>query len=184
MMRLVIEDVTLTKNSEITAHVRFKGGAQRTLTIPRPLNAWQARMTDGEAIAEIDRLLNDHTIGQLAAILNKRGYRSGAGLPFTARIVARLCRDHQLTSRCDRLRAAGKLTLTEIAEKLQVSTTTVKVWRRHGLLRGHLYNDKQECLYDAPDQAAPAKSQGRKLSERCRFPEVLPNRTNEVQHAT
>ena len=183
-MRLLIEDVTLSKTDDITAHVRFKGGSQQTLTIPRPLNDWQARTTDGDVITEIDRLLNDHTPGQLAAILNERGLRSGEGLPFTARMIARLCRDYQLTSRYDRLRAAGKLTLAEIAQQLQVTTATVKVWRRHGLLLGHLYNDKNECLFDPLDQAAPAKSQGQKLSERRRFPKVVSNRTNEVQRAT
>jgi DNA invertase Pin-like site-specific DNA recombinase len=184
MIRLLIEDVTLSKDGEITAHVRFKGGAHQTLTIPRPLNAWEARMTDSEAIAQIDRLLNEHTVGQIAPLLNRQGYCSGTGIPFTALIVARLCRNYQLKSRHDRLHEAGKLTLTEIAEQLKVSTATIKTWRRNGLVRAHLYNDKQECLYDPPDQAAPAKSQGRKLSERRRFPEVLSDRTNEVQHAT
>jgi hypothetical protein len=184
MMRLLIEDVTLSKVDDITAHVRFKGGTQQTLTIPRPLNAWQARMTDAEVITEIDRMLNDHTVGELAAILNERGFRSGAGLPLSARIVSRLCRNYQLTSRYDRLRAAGKLTLAEIAEQLQVSTATVKAWRRNGLLRGHPYNDKPECLFDPPDHAAPVKSQGRKLSERRRFPDILSKRSNGVQHAT
>ena len=141
-------------------------------------------MTDGEVITEIDRLLNDHTIGQIAPLLNEQGLRSGTGIAFTGKIVARLCRTYQLTSRYDRLRDAGKLTLTEIAEQLQVSKNTVNTWRRHGLLRGHPYNDKNECLFDPPDQAAPVKSQGRKLSERRRFPEVVSNRTNEVQHAT
>jgi len=183
MMRLLVEDVTLSKDDAITAHVRFKGGACQTLTLARPLPAWEARMTDGEVIAQIDRLLNDHTIGQIAPLLNQQGLRSGVGLPFTAKIVARLCRSYRLTSRYDRLREAGKFTLAEIADQLQVSTATIKVWRRNGLLRGHLYNDKNECLYDPHDQAAPTKSQGRKLSDRRRFPKVASNRSNEVQHA-
>jgi DNA invertase Pin-like site-specific DNA recombinase len=183
MMRLLIEDVTLSKDGAIIAHVRFKGGACQTLTLARPLPAWEARMTDGEVVAQIDQLLNNHTIGQIAPLLNQQGLRSGAGLPFTAKIVARLCRAYQLKSRHDRLREVGKLTLVEIAEQLRVSTATVKVWRRHGLLRGHPYNDKNECLYDPSDQAAPSKSQGRKLSQRRRFPRVLSHRSNEVQHA-
>jgi hypothetical protein len=184
MVRLLIEDVTLRKADQITVNVRFKGGSQQMLTIPRPLSAWEARMTDRQAIAEIDRLLNDHTIGQLVPILNQQGLHSGTGLAFTPTIVARLCRAYQLTSRYDRLRETGKLTLAEIATQLQVSTATVKIWRRHGLLRGHAYNDKNECLFDPPDQATPVKSQGRKLAERRRFPEVVSNRANEVQHAT
>jgi len=184
MIRLLIEDVTLRKQDDITANVRFKGGSHQTVVIPRPLRAWEIRQTDAEVVTEIDRLLNDHTIGQLAGILNERGFRSGEGCAFTNRIVARLCREYRLKSRHDRLREAGKLTQAEIAEQLHVTTTTVKVWRRHGLLRGYPYNDKNECLYDPPDHAAPAKSQGRKLSERRRFPEVVSLRTNEVQHAT
>jgi hypothetical protein len=184
MIRLLVEDVTLIKADNIAANVRFRGGSLQSLKIPRPLTVWKARTTASDVVAEIDRLLEDHTVGQIASLLNQRGFRSGARLPFTARAVARLCHDHQLTSRYDRLRNAGKLTLAEIAEQLQVTTITVKVWRRHGLLRGHLYNNKSECLYDLPDQAAPAKSQGRKLSERRRFPEVVSHRTDEVQYGT
>lgn len=184
MMRLLVEDVTLTMGEQITVGVRFKGGALQTFKLPRPLCAWEARQTDPQVIEQIDRLLDDHTVGQIAPLLNRRGLRSGEGLPFTANIVARLCRSYQLTSRYDRLRAAGKLTKSELAERLGVSTATIKTWRRHGLLRGHPYNDKPQCLYDPPDHAAPAKRQGRKLAERRRFPEVLTERSNEVQHAT
>jgi len=184
MIRLLIEDVTLKKDDNITANVRFKGGAHRTLALPRPLSAWEARKTDAEVIAEIDRLLNDYTVGQIASLLNEKGFRSGEQRFFTSTIVARLCRTYQLKSRHDRLRDAGKLTLAEMAEQLHVSTTTIKIWRRHGLLLGHVYNDKNECLFDPPDQAAPVKSQGQKLSERQRFPKVVSHRTNEVQHAT
>jgi hypothetical protein len=54
-----------------------------------------------------------------------------------------------LKSRHDRLRDAGKLTMNEIAEQLDVSTNTVKIWRRNGLLRGYPYNE----LTDAADAA-------------------------------
>ncbi len=184
MIRLLIEDVTLCKESHITANVRFKGGARQTLTIPKPLRSWEAHTTDAKVIAEIDRLLNDHTIRQITPLLNEQGLRSGKGLVITDGIVAHLCRSYQLRSRYDRLRDAGKLTLTEIAEQLQVCTNTVKIWRRNGLLRGHPYNDKNECLFDPPDQESPIKSQGRKFAERRRFPEVVSNRAKEVQHAT
>jgi len=37
MVRLLLEDVTLLKGQELTLHVRFKGGATRTLTQPKAL---------------------------------------------------------------------------------------------------------------------------------------------------
>ena len=45
MVRLLIEDVTLIKERQITLHVRFRGGATQSLTLPRPLSAWELRMT-------------------------------------------------------------------------------------------------------------------------------------------
>jgi len=181
MVRLLLEDVTLTKGDEIAAGVRFRGGATRSLTLPLAQPAWQLRQTSAKVVAEIDALLDDHTEGQIAGILNERGHRSGEGRPFHAIIVQNIRRGYGLETRYNRLRKAGMLTLAEIAERLGVSTTTVKIWRAHGLLRAHAYNDKNECLYEHPGDDPPAKTQGRKLSKRRRFAEIAPNPTKEVQ---
>src|SRR5262249_42770073 len=57
MTRLLIEDVTLSKGTEILAQVRFKGGATRELRLPLPLNGWQLRQTDEAVVTQIDALL-------------------------------------------------------------------------------------------------------------------------------
>ncbi len=184
MVRLLIEDVTLIKARQITAHVRFKGGSRQTLTLPVPLSAGEARRTGDDVIGEIDRMLDHHTDEQIASRLNQRSLRSGTGGAFTTTIVSRIRRNYRLKSRHDRLRGAGLLSLAEIAEQLSVTPGTIKAWRDHGLLRAHAYNGKGECLYEPINGIAPARSQGQKLSERRRFSEISPNRTNEVQHAT
>lgn len=181
MVRLLLEDVTLTKGDAIAAGVRFRGGATQSFTLPLAQPAWQLRQTSAEVVAEIDALLDDHTEGQIARILNERGHVSGEGLPFHALIVQRLRRDYELKTRYDRLREAGKLTLEETADLLGISTQTVKIWRRRGLLRAYDYNDKYECLYEHPGANPPVKRQGSRLSKRRRFPEVAPNPTKEVQ---
>ena len=181
MVRLLIEDVTLTKGNEIAVGVRFRGGATRSLTLPLAQPAWQLRQTPAQVVAEIDTLLDRHTEGQIAAILNERGLVSGEGKPFHAIMVKRIRRSYNLKKRYDRLHDAGMLTLTEIAGLLGVSTQTVKIWRSHGLLRAHAYTDKNECLYEHPGDHPPVKAQGRKLVKRRRFPEVVPNPTQEVQ---
>jgi DNA invertase Pin-like site-specific DNA recombinase len=182
MVRLLIEDVTLTKADEIAVGVRFRGGATKSLRLPLALPAWKLRQTSRNVVAEMDALLDHHTPGQIATILNERGFLSGEGRPFHAARVRRLCRDHGLKTRYDRLRAAGMLTLKETAERLGVTTQTVKIWRDHGLLRGaHPYNDKNECLYEPPGKDAPVKTQGRKLSERRCLSKVASNRAEEVQ---
>lgn len=181
MVRLLLEDVTLTKDDEIAAGVRFRGGATRRLTLPLAQPAWQLRQTSAEVVAAIDALLDDHTEGQIAHILNERGHVSGEGLPFHALMVQRLRRDYELKTRYGRLREAGMLTLAEIADLLGIAARTVKIWRDRGLLRAHAYNDKNECLYEHPGDDPPVKKQGSKLSKRRRFLKVTPKPTNEVQ---
>jgi len=181
MARLLIEDVTLIKRHEITVHVRFKGGATQTLTLPPPRCAWQLRMTPAEVIAEIDRLLDRYTEGQIAVMLNQRGLRSGEGKPFHSRLVARIRHNHGLKPRYDRLRETGMYTIDEMTTLLGVRADTVKQWGRHGLLLRHAYTDKNEYLYEHPGDHPPTKSMGLKLSRRRRFPTVTPISSQEVQ---
>jgi DNA invertase Pin-like site-specific DNA recombinase len=181
LVRLLLEDVTLLKNGEITAQVRFKGGITKTLTVPLPLNAWQQRTTSPDVVREIDRLLDHNNYPQIAFLLNDRGLRSGEGKTFTARIVARVRRRHGLTSRYDRLRKAGMLTADEMAVMLGITPQWVKIWHRHGLLRGHAYNDKNDCLFEHPGDNPPKKAQGVKLSQRRLVNQVVAQGTQEVQ---
>jgi DNA invertase Pin-like site-specific DNA recombinase len=182
MVRLLMDDVTLIKAVDgLTAHVRFRGGATTTLTLARALNAWQLRETSAEIVSLIDQLLESHTDKDIATLLNARGYVSGKGQRFHRRIVLKIRRSHGLRSRYTRLRDRGMLTPDEIATRLDVCVDTVKIWGRHGLLRGHRCNDKLEYLYEPPGPNAPIKMQGRRLSDRRRL-DVLPDQAREVQY--
>jgi Recombinase zinc beta ribbon domain/Recombinase len=182
MVRLLLEDVTLINTAEgLTAHLRFRGGATTTLTLARALNAWQLRETSTEIVALIDQLLESHTDGEIATVLNARGYRSGSRQPFHPRIVHNIRRSYRLRSRYDRLRSRGMLTHAEIARHLHITTATVKVWGHHGLLPRHMYNDKHECLYEPPGENPPVKMQGRPLRDR-RSRTLLSDQTNAVQY--
>jgi DNA invertase Pin-like site-specific DNA recombinase len=181
LVRLLLEDVTLTSKDGITAHVRFKGGTTKTLTVPAPLNGWQRRATSPEVVKQIDRLLDHNTYLQIASELNGRGEYSGEGKAFTARIVAGIRRRYGLTSRYDRLRKAGLLTVGEMAAMLGTSPQRIGIWHRRGLLRGHACNDKNDCLFEHPGANPPCKAQGVKLSKRRLGDEVVTQGTEEVQ---
>jgi hypothetical protein len=157
MVGLLIEDVTLIKGSEITAHVRFRGGATTTLTLPLPLNAWQGRITPARVVAQVDDLLEHHTDAEVARILNERGAETGAGAPFSPDAVKRVRCSHGLKSLKQRLRAAGWLTTTEYAVKIGVHYATVKAWLRNGLLTGRVCNDADHWLLD-PKQKPPPRA--------------------------
>jgi DNA invertase Pin-like site-specific DNA recombinase len=177
MVRLLIEDVTLTKNEQIKIQIRFKGGATRTLVLPLPKGAGELRKTSSKVVSEIDRLLDEKTDEETALQLNKHGYKAGTGCAFTRLIVAKIRINYKLKSHFTRLREAGMLTESEIAEELGICTGTVKIWRRHGLLRARRYNEKNEYLYEPVGNNRPVKNQGIKLSKR----RVFPDQTNEVQ---
>ncbi len=173
MARLLLEDVTLLKEDRITAHVRFKGGATRTLSLPIPPPAWLVRQTPPAAVQEIDRLLDHHTEGEIAEILNRGGYQPGDSDAFHVRIVGGIRRSYGLKDRFTRLREAGMLTLQEMSTLLGVDPTTVKTWHAAGLLVGTAFNDKGECVYVHPGDDLPTKRRGSKLSKRLKSPNPI-----------
>jgi hypothetical protein len=186
MVRLLVEDVTLIRDQKITFHIRFKGGAHKTVMLPLALNAWQRRLTRPEVVEEIDRLLDQYHEVEIAGILNKHGYRSGEGCLFSARIVGRIRSRCGLRNRFDRMRESGLLTVKEMANLLAVSERTVKTWKNHGLLAAHAYNDRDQCLYDPPGDNPPRKMQGTngKLIDRLRLLTLQSDHPNEVQYET
>jgi DNA invertase Pin-like site-specific DNA recombinase len=159
MARLLIADVTLSRNTEITAQVRFNGGATDVLRLALPKAAWQLRQTPATVVAEIDRLLEEHTDREIAELLNARGMRSGEDLPFESLMVRRIRIDYKLKTHYDRLRTRGLMTVADIARCLKVCEATIGDWRRAGLLKAHRYNDKGQYLYQRPAADAPKKFQ-------------------------
>ena len=181
IIRLLVEDVTMLRSEQITLHVRFRGGAARTVTLPNPLRSWERWITDAEVVGKIDQLLNTQNFSEIAATLNRNGFRSGKGQSFTPRYIARIQKRYALRSRFDRLRALGLLTLNEMASVLCVNPKTVKIWTAHGLLKAHAYTDKPEHLYEPIGPDMPRKAQGVKLCLRQPVASVLPQCSKEVQ---
>jgi hypothetical protein len=151
IIRFIITDVTLFKDNEIRAAVRFKGGATHTLHVPLPRPFAQSRTTVPETIATIDQLLNDYTDAEIAVHLNQRGIKTLEGLSFTATHVYQLRRKHQLKSRFVRLREAGWKTADEVTEKFGVARQTVWRWYHGDLIEGARYNDSNWCLFMMPE---------------------------------
>jgi DNA invertase Pin-like site-specific DNA recombinase len=181
MVRLLLEDVTLRRDRELTVQVRFRAGATHTLTLPLPMPAWQLRQTSPNVIAEIDRLLDHHTDADIAALLNQRGFQSGEHKPFHRLIVHRLREEYELTSLYERLRRRGLLTQEEIATELGVCIDTVKIWRRRGLLRAHRYDERGDHLYEPPGQDRPIKGKWKQRRGKRPVPKVTTQRPDEVQ---
>jgi DNA invertase Pin-like site-specific DNA recombinase len=155
IVRLLIEDVTIGKGEEVTVDVRFRGGATRSITVPRTRRPWEDCRVSPEVVREIDRRLADHTHAEIAEILNDGGHRSGMGRSFDAMRVGKVLRAYHLKTRYARLREAGLLTLKEIAGKLGVCRATVKIRRADERLgiRAVRLDDVGRYLYEDPEKS-------------------------------
>lgn len=151
IVRLLIEDVTLIKAEVITAHVRLRGGATRTLTVPIGLPAWMLRKTPAAIVSTIDELLDTHSEVEITAILNERGHRTYRQIPYTLDRVVWLRDTYKLKSRRQRLQEQGFGTTEQLRRRLEVSQSTIKRWRKEGLLSRKHHGDGSRCLYGSPE---------------------------------
>jgi DNA invertase Pin-like site-specific DNA recombinase len=157
MLRLLLEDVTLTKGDTLHADIRFVGGATRSLDLPLPKSCVELRTTDAAVVEEVDRLIDTYTDKEIAELLNERGVRTVVTTPWTAARIGRLRHIYHLTDRRTRLQAQGLLTPEAVAARYDVVVSTVHLWRRRGLLRAHPVNDRGDFLYEIPPENLPAK---------------------------
>lgn len=148
MIRLLIEDVTLTKGDALILQIRFKGGALETHKLPLPKSAFEERQHSSEVIEEVKRLLCNYTDGEVAKKLNEKRLLSGTGKTFDAKRVSKIRRAYRLPSYHNHLRQKGYLTMAEICEKFGVQRWNVYEWRKAGQIHGIRYDDAGRYLYD------------------------------------
>src|SRR6266446_9197385 len=77
------------------------GGATKVLSLPIPPTVGELRKTKAVIVAEIDRLLERCTDSEVAAELNKKGWRSSTNQPFSRWIIYQLRTGHKLASRTE-----------------------------------------------------------------------------------
>lgn len=167
MLALLVEDVTLLKGQEVTAHVRFRGGATTTLTLPRPRTHNELRITSPEAREKMNAMLDTLTDAETAEALNAQGLRTGAGAAFDAESVKWVRFSAELPSLKDRLIHAGMLTRAQATAQLGIGRTTLSRWREEGRIEARICNERGEWLYrvphgpSAPTQNAATADMGR-----------------------
>jgi DNA-binding XRE family transcriptional regulator len=154
LIRLLIEDVTLTKGDRVFIGVRFRGGATKELSLPIPKNAFEECKTSAQVVDDIDKMLDTHSDHEIAEYFNALGIKTGKGHPFNRNRIDRIRQLYNLRNRFDRLRENGWLTRQELAEKLGVSGQTIQHWASQGKLDSKTYK-KKLCLYADPGEYGP-----------------------------
>jgi DNA invertase Pin-like site-specific DNA recombinase len=157
LIRLLVTDVTMVNHGEhISAQVRLPGGTCHTISVPRPLRAWEAHTTPRATLALIGELLAEHPHDEAVKILNERGVKNGWGKAFSVPSLTWLAKTHGIVDLRQRLRGQGMLTVEEIAVHFGVTVPTIKRWQRRGDLTARRVNGRRECLYH-PGQPRPAE---------------------------
>jgi DNA invertase Pin-like site-specific DNA recombinase len=185
MLRLLIEDVTLARDGElIRVHIRWKGGANTSLEVPRPRAHFELVRTSAETIEAIRALAVEQTDGQVAHALNSRRYRSGTGKSFTGLMVRQLRLSYGIESYGQRLRRIGWLTVPEIACRIGVHPMTAKIYAKSGLLRAVRINDKGDLLFEPTEGSIPGSHRGKRHQDPLVRSDLTSQMRNEVQYET
>ena len=154
MVRLLIEDVTLTRHGD-HAHVgvRLRGGATRELDVSLQAAEHPAKLPTA-IVTEIGELLCQHTDARIADILNQRGRTGSRGQPFNTSMVAHVRHRRRLDTQRQMLRKKGMLTTAEFAELLSVSHDRVRALASRGIIR-KCNASRTRFLYEPPGQDDP-----------------------------
>ena len=182
MLRLLIEDVTLTRDKMIRIQILWKGGATSCLEQPLPLSAPDLVRTPAETVEQVRALATEQTDGQIAKTLNVRWLRSPKGKPFTRLLIKHLRGAYGIQSYAEHLRAQGWRTAQEMAAQIGVHFTTAKRFAAQGLLRAARADDRGELLFEPPAGPLPKAQPGKRLKDRRHYSQLAPYRPKEVQY--
>jgi excisionase family DNA binding protein len=130
IVRLLIEEIVVKVLSgareqlELTIH--WKGGKHTQLVIARNRTGQHRRSTDRAVVDVVRDLARAQSDGNIARVLNRLGYRTGAGNTWTALRVFSLRRYHGIAAFERTSDRRGILTIAEAASRLGVSAGTVR----------------------------------------------------------
>jgi hypothetical protein len=181
ILRLLIEDVTLSRDREIHLHIRWKGGATTSLDHPLPLSAPELRRTSAAVVELVRALATEQTDHQIAQTLNDRWLRTGTAQRFTRLRVRRIRQAYGICSLAQHKREAGWHTTAEISTQLHIHPQTLKRHAREGILNAQRVDDKGQILFEPLNGPLPKAQRGKRLSDRCCYPKLTPHVRKEVQ---
>jgi DNA invertase Pin-like site-specific DNA recombinase/uncharacterized protein YndB with AHSA1/START domain len=127
LVRFLIEEIVVTQRDPraLELLIHWKGGKHTRLSVPRNRTGQHRRCTDRAVVDVVRDLARRVPDAQIARLLNRLGYRTGAGNTWTQQRVVSLRHAHDIpvyTPGADRI----ALTIGQAADQLGVSTTTVR----------------------------------------------------------
>lgn len=128
LVRLLIEEIvaSVPNDRDIELLIHWKGGRHTRLLTPRNRTGQHRRCTDRGVVDVVRDLARRVPDAQIARILNRLGYRTGAGNSWTQQRVVSLRHAHDIPVYTPNPEGSAVLTIAQAASALGVSTTTVR----------------------------------------------------------
>ena len=138
LLRTLIREVVVTVKEDprrAEVEIIWEGGARTELMVRLVSRGGQNRTDEGN-IDLIRRLAVHHPDERIAAILNKQGRRTGAGLPFNQTRVKSVRKKYAIPAAPPPNPDSELRTIQQAAAELGVADGTIYRWLRAGLLPG------------------------------------------------
>ena len=128
LVRLLIEEIvaSVPNDRDIELLIHWKGGRHTRLLTPRNRTGQHRRCTDRGVVDVVRDLARRVPDAQIARLLNRLGYRTGAGNSWTQQRVVSLRHAHDIPVYTPSPEGSAVLTIGQAASALGVSTTTVR----------------------------------------------------------
>jgi excisionase family DNA binding protein len=138
IVRLLIEEIIVSTVDSATPQlaliIHWTGGKHTRLVIPRNRKGQHRYVTDRAIVDVVGELARAQPDQHIARVLNRLGYRTGAGHAWTQSRVAGLRSHHHIAIFDRSVDRPALLTMADAATRLGVSPTTVRRMITRGLL--------------------------------------------------
>jgi hypothetical protein len=142
MLRLLIKDITVEKAAvpkQLLVHIRWQGGACTDRCVQLPPNIADLVRYPAAVVMRVRELAQSLPDVQIAAQLNREGYNSAKGKPYTTKIIQWIRWRYQIPPAT--LKKPEELTVSQVAQQFEVSATVVYYWIEHGIIVARRLND-------------------------------------------
>lgn len=148
ILRCLIDDVTITKGVSTTiVGLVFKTGVTKSVECKNAKPIWERWVTCPSAIDFIRLKSSSHTTQEISDMLNREGYTTGKGLPFTPRMLTGIMLRYKIPPLVFQLKEKGYLNTNEKAASLGISPYCLNKWREQGVLDGDWFIVNGSSMY-------------------------------------
>ena len=141
MLRLLIKDITVEKPSDqkqLLVHTRWQGGACTDIAVQLPPNIADRVRYPAAVAGRVRDLAQSLPDREIADHLNREGYVSALGKPFTVSMIQWIRYRYQIPKAT--LVRPEELTVQQVAERFRVSPNVVYYWIDHGVIQARRLN--------------------------------------------